>query len=320
MLLGYKKIEFVQFNLNEAILFIKNTPSNLKKVFENQCKSNEVKATILQQLKPYTRHNPYLLKVALQEDTLSEARATCLVKTTEFIKQTLPDENDQLRNNSAKEIAVFLHHAEERSWVNTVEYRASFMHQRYLSYIVHEDKDRRQAKIETNFPLLPRILKQYLHDIMKKITNRADIICQYPAVKGYLLEIDFFACLHFLVAIANAKQDPIFVTFTNYCVEHVDTVIDSMAKNTLYHLRNDHPIIDGVGLLQNLGGEMWLVFVQVSIQCYDQHSSSLQNLFQNKKGKGYQELTGDFSSMFDYYQNLANLAVKEVDCPHILYL
>ena len=176
-------------------------------------------------------------------------------KTTEFIKRTVPDDNDKLRNNSAKDIAKFLHYAEENSSVNVIKYRSSFLHQHYLTYIVHEDK--MQAKIETNFPLLPRILKDHLHEIMTRVANKEDIIDQYPGTCWSLT----FSCLHFLVVIENGKKDPFFVTFSGYHVEHMDAVIDTMGNNTLYHLRNNHPIIDGVELLQNLGGETWLVFI-----------------------------------------------------------
>ena len=75
------------------------------------------------------------------------------------------------------------------SLVNIIEYKSSFLHQHCLTYIVQEDK--MQAKIQINFPLLPRILKSYLYDIMNKVSNKEDIIGQYPAVKGYLLEFAF---------------------------------------------------------------------------------------------------------------------------------
>ena len=50
-------------------------------------------------------------------------------------------------------------------------------------------------------------------------------------------------------------------------MNHVDDDINQMINNVLYHVRNDHPIIDGVGLDLLLTKLMkhWLVFIQVSI-------------------------------------------------------
>ena len=76
---------------------------------------------------------------------------------------------------------------------------------------------------------------------MNKVSNKED---QYPAVKGYLLEFVFFASLHLLIVIANGEEKPFFVTFSDYHIEHVDAVIDTMGANTMYHLRNDHLIIN----------------------------------------------------------------------------
>ena len=80
-----------------------------------------------------------------------------------------------------------------------------------------------------------------------------------------------FSCPHFIAATAIGKEEPLGVTFSDYHVDHVNSVIDTMANSTLYHLRNDHLIIDGVGLLRNMGIEPWLVFIQVSIKSYTGH-------------------------------------------------
>ena len=118
---GFEEIEFLQFNESEALLFISNTSFKLETDFEGQAVS-----TILNYLKPYTRYNPFLLKVALRAKTFADACAMCQVKAKDFMRRTLPDENDKLDCKSVKDIAKFLHHAEENSLVSKIEYNQGF--------------------------------------------------------------------------------------------------------------------------------------------------------------------------------------------------
>ena len=95
-------------------------------------------------------------------------------------------------------------------------------------------------------------------------------------------------------------------------------VLETMAMNALYHLRSDHPIIDGVGLLNDYVGNTWLIFIQISVKAYERHSPNLKALFANKDGvKGYEELSSDKPSLLKYYSALADEATKSYE---ILYL
>ena len=47
-------------------------------------------------------------------------------------------------------------------------------------------------------------------------------------------------------------------------------------SSTLYELRRQHPAIDAVGLLKDESGQNWLVFIQVSIQRYQDHQSMIK--------------------------------------------
>ena len=104
----------------------------------------------------------------------------------------------------------------------------------------------------------------------------------------------------------------------------------------LYHLREFHPVIDGVGYLHaQPSDDGWLVFVQVSTQLYEQHSSNLESLFANKRDvNGYKELATDILnhvfppvsstdnlSLFDYYRNFTTTSfnIKAEDL-HVVYL
>ena len=47
----------------------------------------------------------------------------------------------------------------------------------------------------------------------------------------------------------------------------------------LYELKRAHSVIDFVGLLTSTTESKWLVFIQVSLQSYQQHKSKLVNMF-----------------------------------------
>ena len=131
-----------------------------------------------------------------------------------------------------------------------------------LTYIVNRNTGTNQVNIKVNFPLLPRVLKTYLHDrLTANRSNKVDIT-SYPAVRGYMLEMELFkgGLNHLdITSLENDQPIPVLLNFAH--IESVSEVLDNMTKNTLYHLRNDHPIIDGVGILTNEIGEYLLVFI-----------------------------------------------------------
>ena len=95
------------------------------------------------------------------------------------------------------------------------------------------------------------------------------------------------------------------VVFQDYAVVQLNEVLCKMILNTLYHLREYHPIIDGVGLLRfGFSAEEYLVFVQTSITPYKGHSTNLQALFDSKRDcKGYKELKTRHLQFFNALPN-----------------
>ena len=86
--------------------------------------------------------------------------------------------------------------------------------------------------------------------------------------------------------------------FPGYHVSCKYEVLETMTTNTLYHLRSDHPIIDGVRLLSDYTGNTWLIFVQISVKLHERHTPNLKALFANKDGmKGYEELSSENPSL-----------------------
>lgn len=80
----------------------------------------------------------------------------------------------------------------------------------------------------------------------------------------------------------------------------LDTTEMELQSGTLYEMRTNYPIVDAVGLLQDNKGVDWLVFIQVSLQAYDEHRS-LYNLF-HRAPKNTQIQHN--ISIFTHYKNL----------------
>ena len=283
--------------------------------------SEEDGLSFVKQLKPYAGYNPYLLNHALRlADRMVDSLAVCYKKTQEFIERTLPHEGPLFLEH-VESIAKIFYFVKENALIDHKLFKQSYVYEHKLAYVVN-DLTSTQVQIEINFPLLPRMLKYYLH----KNTATQDRIEKYPAVQGYLMESEFFARSSLNVAILVDSQDSAGcpsvanLTFHGYFVNHVEEVVDELVTNSLYRVRINHPVIDAVGILSNEVGDKWLVFVQISKRPYERHSADLRCLFANKKGvDGYEELNdGTSSTLFDYYCGLARDLGIDSSC--ILYL
>ena len=71
--------------------------------------------------------------------------------------------------------------------MDAIKYKTSFVNANMLAYIVAEEDATRNVKIKINFPLLPAILKRYLHKTVSKCEGKIYKVSGYPAVKGYLI-------------------------------------------------------------------------------------------------------------------------------------
>jgi len=160
--------------------------------------------------------------------------------------------------------------------------------------------DANQVKIKFNFPLVPGILRDHLYLLAKE--QHWNEILKNPVVRGNLSEYEFFNAngpIVLSVKLCNGINHTL--VFSDYDVQRADAVLTRMKLNTLYRLRYGHSVIDGIGLLSTgIAGEEWLVFVQVSIQAYSEHSSKLTQLFTNYVDcKGHKELsTKNLTSVF----------------------
>ena len=76
-----------------------------------------------------------------------------------------------------------------------------------------------------------------------------------------------------------------------------------MQRNTLYELRTSHPIVDALGYLHQTDDTYWLVFIQISLQRYEDHRS-LCDLF--KRAPKNSKVRCNMS-LFTYYKHLLGI-------------
>jgi len=79
------------------------------------------------------------------------------------------------------------------------------------------------------------------------------------------------------------KEDVTFDQFSTVALNQNTPV----QPDQLYELKRAHPVIDFVGLLTSTTESKWLVFIQLSLQSYQQHRSKLVDMF--KQGSGNEE-------------------------------
>ena len=91
-------------------------------------------------------------------------------------------------------------------------------------------------QIALNFPLLPKLLKDFLCQRLSQNRSIIADITQYPSVQGYLMETEFFAQSSLYVALLVDSGETANLHFCDYYVKHVEEVIVQMTMNTLYRL------------------------------------------------------------------------------------
>lgn len=324
-LLKCTRIEFCPFNKTESIAFIAIMKSNTTVL------SKDAAEKLFIQYKPFAGRNPYLLYLALREDSIAKSYGACYRATRHFAENTLPKiECDDRFIEHMNDIALTFHFAKNGIWMRADFYYRGFVQDHCLAYVSCScmQKDAEYVKVKLNYPLLPHLLRSYLHRIAMLNSTPINVSKLNNSVKGYLVEAEFFTFTSITVSLSPSSTSPEHVQFLCH-VEQEHHVLCALEKGILYQLRINHPIIDAVGLLHG-NGKWWLVFVQVSVQSYINHSSKLADLFAHKRGcKGYKELkasafassssTSDPLSLFDYYKGLCQKSDIAVEPSQIVY-
>ena len=202
-LFRFKPVEFLTFNKQEAVLFVRimclsnegdsgEQSVSCERIIQSEAEalsekgvwSEEDGLSFVKQLKPYAGYNPYLLNHALRlADRMVDSLAVCYKKTQEFIERTLPHEGPLFLEH-VESIAKIFYFVKENALIDHKLFKQSYVYEHKLAYVVN-DLTSTQVQIAISFPLLPRVLKYYLHK-NTATQDRIDDVLKYPAVQGYL--------------------------------------------------------------------------------------------------------------------------------------
>ena len=87
------------------------------------------------------------------------------------------------------------------------------------------------------------------------------------------------------------------------------TPLKRMSENALYHLREQHPVIDAVAVFLGSDATKWLLLIQISLCKYSSHSSKAGDL--KKQVVGAEKNTTDKSvDWLQYYNDMVPQAQK----------
>ena len=100
------------------------------------------------------------------------------------------------------------------------------------------------------------------------------------------------------------------VKFKGFNVAKIDLSHGTLQEGTLY---TAHPIVDCVGCLKDESLQRWLVFIQISLQSYEQHEQ-LSQLFRCNSGN-----PGNKSwSLYTHYRHLFDIDYNDSTTPVLL--
>ena len=126
-----------------------------------------------------------------------------------------------------------------------------------------------------------------------------------PIVNGFAFELAFFQSVKTSNSLTVKLRESV-VTFCVPLVEEMDEncIVKCITVGILFHLRYKHPVIDGVGYLQeNSGKIVSLVMIQVSLSPYKTHRSKLEDLFTKPTCPELKQQQ-TVASLLQYYEGL----------------
>ena len=300
------KIEFHGFNEAEASAFLQTS----------NCSFN------FQQVKEYTGYNPSLLSLAVDSNTLHEVAANVEDAIIRFVNNNLPNHGTlkTIYTERLKSTDYFFEKAVNQEvlqdWELT-DFLRSWVYKHHVCYIVEQNP----CIIRLNFPLLPTILHKELLEISQSQSQQKSVILKDPTVQGIIFEYNFFHYFQNTAALTvytnGSKQIKNFQCMCNTAYHDRGIKLERLTKGVIYQLRFGHPVIDGVGLLQDENEKCYLVFIQASISHYRDHKAKVHDLFKNKTS--LPELQ-HHDTLFNHYKSIAKKSYSKFHCNNTIYV
>ena len=153
----------------------------------------------------YAGRNPYLLRTAMTTCSVSAARAMCHRETRHFVERTIPKEGNYMVNEVHR-LLQDIYLAVEKSWVDGENFYEGIAHAHRLAYV--SKTDNYDVRLKINFALLLLISKGHLYDLVCRSTPWISIL-KHSAVKGYVMEKEFFRSNTLSIVIINQGEESV---------------------------------------------------------------------------------------------------------------
>ena len=195
----------------------------------------------------------------LTEDKVSQFRSTLLDSQYLAIVEEVPEEEKILEDQDLSVEGILCDN----------ESRADKLHS-------SQSVTSKLKIIKWNFPVMAKLYIQILEEYVTSSTveDLKGRCSKVPSFAGFWYESLFFTHhkqrMSSFTICCNAN------TKLRLCIEKVlqqETVDATIQQNTLYELRTSHPIVNALGYLHETDDTYWLVFIQISLQRYEDHQS-----------------------------------------------
>lgn len=266
---------------------------------------------LVKQLQELTNFNPKWLYIISSKTSLTAVTATLMTETAKHVDNVkvslVQDKYAWVQSNILVSMEMLYYASNHISVSNEreCEYQTSWVAKEGITYIAEVNDD--SFEIRLNYPLISK----YLRTMLQRMDRTNDMVYN-SVVNGYRFEHRFFSSglnneLVVMCEKNHSEDTPLTITFGISTVIAMNgRPVRQLTSGALYHLRNEHPVIDAVGRLSDTGGHEWLVLIQVSLSTYEAHRSKAVSLW-NKVTYPENNKSPYGQTWLEYYCNLAEL-------------
>ena len=107
-----------------------------------------------------------------------------------------------------------------------------------------------------------------------------------------------------MLKVTNTRES--LYLFLSYVCRKSDTLI-KLDRSVLYQLRYKHPVIDGIGILQDERNVSWLAFIQISLSPYLSHHTKVTDLFEHHVCRETPSGSDKIRTLYSYYVEMCDV-------------
>ena len=290
------KCRFTLFSISEAKLYIEHQKQN--------CIMD------MKVIKELTNLNPYYLsRINPKENQYKNQgriKAEVAAYFSSLVKSFSLDDLCSLMLPELEESQRWFYKASNGIFLDTCEFNEFVQSWVYSQHICEYKKSHGKHKLVYALPFSENLLVTELSKLQPTLP-----LPKNPVIDGYVYEEKVF---HFM---NNAKKLDVLTNKESLCLslsyvcKKSDTLI-KLDKSIMYQLRYKHPIIDGIGILQDERNVWWLAFIQISLSPYLSHHTKVTDLFKHHACHETRSASDEICTLFSYYMDMCDIPVAPI--------